>query len=236
MFYFDTIAGKKVVRSDLLSKDEVEHFFTTRELCLYSKTEDMTPNQKIVENYLGKVLATNKPVHGIHIEKIVSHKNFYEETDGLLIEKVGAAFMNFGDCVPLIFYCNKIAMISHAGWRGTAQSMAKVSVKKLVSDYGFNPKDIKVVIGPAICKKCYNVGEEVYEELYKTVTNPRELFEKRDEKFFVDLKGINKQQLIECGIEQIDVCPYCTACGEKLFFSYRYENQTGYRHSAVVKL
>lgn len=236
MFYFDTIEGKKVIRSDLLPKDEVEHFFTTREFCLYSKTEDMTYNQKIVEDYLGKVLATNKPVHGIHIEKVISYKNFYEETDGLLIEKNGAAFMNFGDCVPLIFYYDKIAMISHAGWRGTAQSMAKVSVKKLVSDYGFNPKDIKVVIGPAICKNCYSVGKEVYDELYKTVMNPKDLFILKDGKFFVDLKGINKQQLIECGVEKIDICPYCTACGEKLFFSYRYENQTGYRHSAVVKL
>ena len=236
MFYFDTIVGKKVIRSDLLPKDEIEHFFTTREFCLYSKTEDMTPNQKIVENYLGKVLATNKPVHGIHIEKVIPHKNFYEETDGLLVEKSGAAFMNFGDCVPLIFYCDKVAMISHAGWRGTAQSMTKVSVRKLVDDYGFNPKDIKVVIGPAICKKCYNVGVDVYEALNKTIANPENLFEKRDGKLFVDLKGINKQQLIECGVEQIDECPFCTACGEKLFFSYRYENQTGYRHSAVVKL
>lgn len=236
MFYFDTIAGKRVVRSDLLSKDDVEHFFTTREFCLYSKTEDMSDNQKILEKYLGDVPATNKPIHGVHIEKVVSGKRFYEETDGLLIENRGSAFMNFGDCVPLIFCCDKVVMISHAGWRGTAQSMAKVSVKKLVDEYGFKPKDIKAVIGPAICKNCYNVGENVYDELYKTIANPKGLFEKRDEKFFVDLKGINKQQLVECGVKKIDVCPYCTACGEKLFFSYRYENQTGYRHSVVVKL
>ena len=68
------------------------------------------------------------------------------------------------------------------------------------------------------------------------MANPQGLFEKKEDKFFVDLKGINKQQLIECGVEKIDVCPFCTACGEKLFFSYRYENQTGYRHSAVVKI
>ena len=114
--------------------------------------------------------------------------------------------------------------------------MAKVSIERLVDEYGFKPKDIKVVIGPAICKKCYNVGVDVYNELYKTVENPQGLFDIKDEKFFVDLKGINKKQLMESGVEQIDVCPYCTACGEKLFFSYRYENQTGYRHSAVVKL
>ena len=47
---------------------------------------------------------------------------------------------------------------------------------------------------------------------------------------------ISAAMLKEIGVEKIDVCPYCTACGEKLFFSYRYENQTGYRHRAVVKI
>lgn len=234
MFYFDKMEGKKIVRSDLIS--EIDCFFTTREFCLFSKTEDMSSNQKILEKYLKTVPATNQPIHEVNIEKVISSKKFYDETDGLLLEKGHAAFMNFGDCVPLVFYCDNVALISHAGWHGTAQKMAKVSVKRLVDDYGFNPKDIKVVIGPAICKNCYNVGEDVYKELYKTVANPENLFIKRDNKFFVDLKGINKQQLIECGVKNIDVCPYCTACGEKLFFSYRYENQTGYRHSAVVKL
>lgn len=236
MFYFDTVAEKKVVKSDLLSQNELEHFFTTREFCLFSKTEDMSYNTNILRYYLNDEPAVCQPIHGVHIEKIRPNKKFYRETDGLLIEGQGSAFMNFGDCVPLIFYCNKVAIISHAGWRGTAQNMAKVSVNKLVDEYNFKPKDIKVVIGPAICKNCYNVGEDVYNALYNTVDYHKGLFEIREDKFFVDLKGINKQQLVECGIKQIDVCPYCTACGEKLFYSYRYENQTGYRHSAVVKL
>lgn len=234
MFYFDKIEEKKVVRSDLIR--EIDCFFTTREFCLYSKTEDMSVNREILKKYLGEVPANNQPVHGIDIAKIYDGKRFYEKTDGLLIEGKGSAFMNFGDCTPLIFYCNHVAMISHAGWRGTVQKMAKISIKKLVDDYGFKPKDIKAVIGPTICKNCYNVGEDVYNELYQTIEKHVGLFDKRDDKFFVDLKGINKQQLIESGVEQIDICPYCTACGEKLFFSYRYENQTGYRHSAVVKI
>lgn len=234
MFYFDEIKGKKIVRSDLIS--EIDCFFTTREFCLFSKEEDMSFNQRILEEYLKIIPATNQPVHGTNIEKVIYSRKFYEETDGLLLEKNGAVFMNFGDCVPLVFYCDNVALVSHAGWSGTAQSMAKISVKRLIDNYRFNPKDIKVVIGPAICKKCYNVGKDVYKKLYKTVANPQDLFELRDNKFFVDLKVINEQQLMECGVEKIDVCPYCTACGEKLFFSYRYENQTSYRHSVVVKL
>lgn len=232
MFYFDEICKKKVLKSDLLSG--LEHFFTTRDLCLFSKEEDMSANRRLVENYLGERMATNQPVHSVDIARVENDKYFYEKTDGLLIEN-GAAFMNFGDCTPLMLYFDKGAMIAHAGWRGTAQEMANVAVRRIVDEYNVLPKDIKVAIGPAICGKCYEVGKDVYDALSLTVQNVGQGFEVCDGRYFVDLKQINKQQLLECGIEQIDVCPYCTACGEKLFYSYRYEH-TGYRHSAVVKV
>ncbi len=234
MFYFDYVAGKKVLKSDLL--ENLEHFFTTRDCCLFSKTEDMSQNRRAVEEYLGVKMATNQPVHGIRISKIFNNKYFYEESDGLLIEKSGAAYMNFGDCTPIIFQCKDVAVISHAGWRGTAQGMVKNTVKLLTGDYGFKPEDIKAVIGPAICLNCYEVGKDVYDALVLTVSNKESGFSCINGRYFVGLKEINRQQLQECGVRQIDVCPYCTACGEKLFYSYRHENHTGYRHSVVVKM
>ena len=236
MFYFDFIEGKKVLKSDLLS--DVEHFFTTRDLCIYSKTEDMRNNREKVEKYINKKLAMCHPVHGIDIEKVIDGKYFYQNVDGLIIENKGACALNFGDCTPLIFYVKNIAMISHAGWRGTALSMAKESVKKLTIEYNVRAEDIKVAIGPTICFDCYKVGEEVYNSLSETIKKTKDLLKVEKGEYYVDLKGINKQQLLECGVldKNIDVCPYCTACGEKLFYSYRYENKTGYRHSAVIKL
>lgn len=233
MFYFDYVKGRKVLKSDIL--DGLEHFFTTRELCLFSKEEDMSANWRLVEDYLGKRMAMNQPIHRVDIAKVERGKYFYKEVDALLVEN-GAACMNFGDCTPLIFYFGKGAMIAHAGWRGTAQGMAKVAVRRIVDEYGILPKDIKVAIGPAICGKCYEVGEEVYNALTKTVRDMGQGFSSQLGKYFVDLKSINKQQLLECGVDKIDVCPYCTACGEKLFYSYRYDNHTGYRHSAIVKV
>lgn len=233
MFYIDYIDGRRVVKSDLL---DITHFFTTRDCCIFSKEEDMSYNRRIIEGYVGTKMATNQPVHGVHIEKIIEGRYFYEATDGLLIEKGGAAYMNFGDCTPIIFYCRGVAIIAHAGWRGTVQGMAKKCVKILVENYGFNPKDIKAVIGPAICFNCYEVGTDVYEGLYRTIKNPLGYFKEENGRLFVDLKGINRQQLMEAGVDMVDVCPFCTACGKKLFYSYRYENHTGYRHSAVVWL
>ncbi|MCM1323172.1 MAG: polyphenol oxidase family protein [Acetobacter sp.] len=192
-------------------------------------------NRKLVEDYLGQKMATNQPVHSVDIAKVEEGKYFYESVDALLVEK-GAAFMNFGDCTPLVFYFGKGSIIAHAGWRGTVQGMAKLVVQRIVNEYGVSVKDIKVAIGPTICEQCYEVGKEVYDALALTVKNIGQGFIKSEDKYFVGLKQINKQQLLECGVRQIDVCPYCTACGEKLFYSHRYDNHTGYRHSAVVKI
>lgn len=234
MFYIDYIEGKKIVKSDLIT--EVENFFTTRDICIQARGVDVSFNKKIIENYIGQKLAVNKPIHGTDIAEVEENKFLYENVDGLVFKKGTAGHLYFADCVPLIFYGNNVAMISHAGWRGTAKEMAKKSVNKLIKEYGCKKEDIKAVIGPAICFDCYEVGKDVYDALKETVDNKKGLFLEKNEKLYVDLKGINKQQILECGVDKIDVCPYCTNCGEKLFYSYRYENQTPYRHSAIVKV
>lgn len=237
MFYFDEFAGKRVLKSDLITDDEMRLFFTTRDFCVYSKTGGKEQNfQKLCEA-MGDKVATNHAVHGTHIEKVEPLKYDYEKTDGLILEK-GAAMMSCADCVPIVFYVRSVGMLSHAGWRGTAQNMAKVSVQRLINDYHIKAQDIKAVIGPAICGCCYEVGLDVFEALKKTVSDEKACFLQKNGHFYVDIKKINEQQLKEVGVEQIDVCPYCTACGEgkNLFFSYRYENATPLRHSAVIQI
>ena len=106
----------------------------------------------------------------------------------------------------------------------------------MITDFGSKPQNLTAVIGPAISKCCYNVGDEVFEKLKATVKNFEGLYERRNGEIFVDLKEINKRQIEECGVKEIDVCPYCTVCDNDLFFSYRKENATTNRHSAVLKL
>ena len=244
MFYFDEINGKKVLRSDILNG--VEHFFTTRESFIKTKEPEFetkaNENKEIICDYLGisqDKFITPSQTHTNNVEKVISGKTNYPDTDGLIIDNFdNAIFLNFADCTPLIFYdkkCN-IGAVSHAGWRGTAGKIAVVTVEKMIKDFGSNPKDIQVVIGPAISMCCYNVGKEVFEKLIATVNNFAGLSEIRNEEIFVDLKNINKQQLLEAGVEEIDVCPYCTVCDNDMFFSYRKENATTNRHSAVLKL
>lgn len=223
MFYFDNINGKRVLKSTLL--DNVEHFFTTR-------------------GYSIEELNLNNPIHPTqthtsNVELAKSGKTDYPDTDGLILTNTEQTlYLNFADCTPLIFYdsINNIGAVSHAGWRGTAGMIGVKTVKKMIEEFGSKPQDIKCAIGPAIGLCCYNVGEDVYRQLMSTVKNSEHLFEIRNGEIFVDLKAINKRQLEEAGIAEIDVCSYCTVCNNDLFYSYRKENGTKHRHNAVLKL
>ena len=244
MFYFDEIFGKKVLKSDLLKN--VEHFFTTRESVIKTKDiefEDLVlENKKIICDYLNiplNNLITPSQTHTNNVEIVEKTKTSYPNTDGLILNNFeDAIFLNFADCTPLVFYDKRlnIGTVSHAGWRGTAGKIGPVTVEKMIKEFGSNPSDIQALIGPAISMCCYNVGDEVLDKLRATVNDFSGLSEVRDGEIFVDLKNINRQQLIEIGVKEIDVCPYCTVCDNDMFFSYRKENATTNRHSAVLKL
>lgn len=226
MFYFENINGNKVLKSDLL--DEVTHFFTTRE-CPIRGNED---NYKKL--YQLNRLISPTQTHTNNVE-IVDERVEYPETDGLILSnKNDGIYLSFADCTPLIFYdtVNKIGAISHAGWRGTAGKIAVVTVEKMKKDFQSKLQDIKVLIGPAISRCCYEVGEDVLSKLLGTVNDKFNLSDGN----FVDLKSINARQLQESGVNQIDICPYCTSCNNDIFFSYRKENGTPLRHNAFISL
>lgn len=244
MFYFDEIKGKKVLKSSILGN--LNHFFTTRESIIKTKEPEyellVNTNKNLFCEYFGINFSDfihPSQTHTSNVDVAEVGKSDYPETDGLILaNKEQAVFLNFADCTPLIFYDGKIAAISHAGWRGTAGMIGVKTVQKMISEFGSDINSIKCAIGPAISFCCYNVGEDVYRQLISTVKNAKDLYEIRSGEIFVDLKGINKRQLVELGLkeENIDICPYCTVCNNDLFFSYRKENGTTNRHSAVVKL
>ena len=98
--------------------------------------------------------------------------------------------------------------------------------------FNTNPKDVVALIGPCISFECFETSSEAILELSKSIKNKNWLFKDN----YADLKGINKRQLEEIGVEKIDVCPFCTVKDNDKFFSYRKEDKTPKRHSALIKL
>ena len=224
-----------VYYSDLLNG--IEHYFTTRE----SNVED---NFDGWCEYLG-VDGTNfihpTQTHTPNIQTAVIGGSDYPDTDSLILNNHNQAiYLRFADCTPVIIYDKKanIGAVAHAGWRGTVNSIAPKTVKKLLEQSGSDITDIYAAIGPAIGSCCYNVGEEVINGIKESVIHYEKCIFNRDNNTFVDLKLANKEQLIDAGVPEsnIDVCPFCTSCRNDLFFSYRKENGTLHRHNAVIKL
>ncbi len=237
MFYFDNFYGKKILKSTLLK--DYDCFFTTREFVLTpANREDLidecNQNRLFLEEKLNTKITTAKQTHSDNVRIISQNEHFYDDTDALISNiEDSLLLMNFADCVPIILYSKKdnIGAIAHAGWRGTAKKIVEKTVKKM----NINPENITALIGPSIGKCCFETDEDVFNQLIENKTQTQ-LYEKKNTKYYIDLKQLNYEQLTNIGVKEVDLCNYCTCCMSDIFFSYRNELGVTARHSAVVKI
>ena len=135
------------------------------------------------------------------------------------------------DCIPILMFDDKKGIIAaiHAGRNSTFLEIAKKTAEVFIEKFSSNPEDINVVFGASIQKCCY----EVSEDLSKIVENSfgKEFVENN----YIDLQGINKKQLNELGIKNIEISNICTKCGDKPYFSYRKDKKTG-RFAGIIIL
>jgi len=169
-------------------------------------------------------------------------KPSFSDIDGLITNKRNVALVTqFADCTPLLF-CDpvkKVIASSHSGWRGTVQRIGKVTVEKMVAEFGCNPKDIVAAIGPAISKCCYEVDKSVFDEFSRAEFDTSLYFcEKENGKYMLDLKRTNLDILLSCGLkrENIDVCDICTLCHCDTMFSHRKSGDKRGNMAAIIEL
>ena len=242
MFYFDNFYGKKILKSSLLA--DFDCFFTTREFVLTSAQrddviKDASYNRALLlEKTSCDEICTAKQIHSANISIVENNKYFYDETDALIsnIEN-SIMLLNFADCVPIILYSPKdnVGAIIHAGWRGTALNIAFLSAEKMIDNFNIKPSNIIALIGPSIGKCCFETDYDVFDKLILDRLD-KSLYIEKNGKYYIDLKLLNKNQLVKAGIQNIDICDYCTCCMSDIFFSYRKEQGITARHSAIVKI
>ena len=135
------------------------------------------------------------------------------------------------DCIPILMFDDKQGVVAaiHAGRNSTFLEIAKKTAEVFIEKFSSNPEDINVVFGASIQKCCY----EVSEDLSKIVENSfgKEFVENN----YIDLQGINKKQLNDLGIKNIEISNICTKCGDKPYFSYRKDKKTG-RFAGIIIL
>lgn len=174
------------------------------------------------------------------------YKEELESCDGYVTDSQDITLgVRTADCVPILLYVPPVESFGgavaavHAGWRGTALGIAREAVLKLC-DMGASPKDIRVAIGPAIDNCCYTVKEDFYKsftEMAGKVLTDRYVTPIGDNIWVADLKGANRQILIDSGVfpDNIDVCDKCTCCNNEEFFSHRFsKGKRGTMLSVIV--
>lgn len=197
-----------------------------------------------------KDLVAANQVHGDNICRVdladkgrgaLEQETVIESTDSLMTnEKAVPLIAFFADCVPVMFLDpqKEVIAISHAGWKGTVLRIAAKTVRKMALEYGSNPEDLLVVIGPAIGPCHYEVDGHVIEAFQNNFLEwERFLAIKEDKKAQLNLGEANKMQLIEEGIpmENITVADICTYCHQDLLYSYRYgAGKTGRLAGAIM--
>ena len=157
----------------------------------------------------------------------VTFERGYTDVDGLLTDRPGVVLCTqYADCVPLFFAdpVKRVVATSHAGWRGTAAGIARVTVERMASDYGCRPADIVAAIGPSIGRCCFEVDTPVYEAFSKVDVFDAECFEaKENDKFHIDLWEVNRRFMLSAGVKagNITVTDLCTRCHPDVFWSHR---------------
>ncbi len=182
------------------------------------------------ERFLKKIgvdpqnLAVGGLVQGNRVQRITrkDQGRVIPNTDGMLTNENGIILsVTAADCLPVFLYdpVQQAVGMLHAGWRGLAKDIILVAMSGMKDEFGSQPRDIIVGMGPAIGPCHYEVQQEVAQEFSHFPTAV--LAQK--EKIFLDLKKIAAIQLQSMGIwgSHIEISPICTYCAKDLYFSWR---------------
>lgn len=249
-----------VVFENLKKTKLVSHCFTTRlggvskgvyesmnlSFTRGDQVEDVLQNFHILSDalaldYNGYVLTHQTHTTNIrHITQTqrgmgVTKTSDIKDTDGLVTNVKGIHLVCFGaDCVPLLFLdtVKEVIGVAHAGWRGTVEGIGAKMVEEM-KQYGCQPKDLLVAIGPSIGKCCFQVDDPVVSLFREKLPFAEEVIEidpTETGKYKIDLWQTNAKILTEAGIprENIEITDLCTMCRTDLFYSHRVTgNQRG---------
>lgn len=161
-------------------------------------------------------LASARQVHGAEvIDHVPGWRGWLRgpAADGHLSVARGTAMVvSVADCVPVFLaHPSGAAALLHAGWRGTAAGIVGVAVR-LLAAAGFRAVELRALLGPAICGRCYEVSPDVHARLTgRTVAAPTP----------VDLHAVLAAQLGALGVRDVWRSDLCTRCGERRLFSHR---------------
>lgn len=183
-------------------------------------------------------IVTLNQVHGNEIIE-VNHKNaanvLFSKADGLFTDECNLPIgVITADCLPVMLAGEKCISSLHCGWRSLNSGIID-NAFKLFQKY--NDKVVYAYIGAGICKNCYEVQNDLINQLEEKYKPSECLTKKDDIHYLLDMKKLATNALIYNGltIDNIEITTYSSCCDDD-FYSYRLENgKTGRMVTTIIR-
>ncbi len=190
---------------------------------------DVQANRSLLASKFGPVQFMNQ-VHGSRIVIIESVTDETPTADALVTGIAGLSLaVMVADCIPLLLTSSEAVAAVHVGRRGLVNGVA-VKTIELMCEMG--ARKIRAVLGPAICGRCYEVSQDVHDEV--VALHPLATARTASGTPALDLPKALKASLATEGISEISDLQICTVESAD-YFSYRRDGITG-RQVGLVSL
>jgi YfiH family protein len=133
------------------------------------------------------------------------------------------------DCVPVLLAGPGGLAAVHAGWRGIVGGVVPATLRQLGEPFA----DWTAWIGPAIGRCCYEVGEDVAEQV-AAASGPEVVVPRPGGKPHLDLQAAVRRQLQEAGVGEVRVIDHCTRDHAEHLYSYRREGKGAGRNMGFL--
>jgi YfiH family protein len=175
-------------------------------------------------------LTTIGSVHGAAVARVDTPSGSVDDVDALVTDRPGVAiFATYADCYPIVLWdpAKRVAGLVHAGWRGTQAGVARAAVTFIREEFG--ARHVVAGIGPGICGRCYEVGDDVASQFDARFVSPG-----KGGRWLLDLAAANQAQLEDAGAIAVYDIGMCTK--ESYLFPSHRRHPDGTRFGAIVAL
>jgi YfiH family protein len=186
-------------------------------------------NRLALSEEIGRPIQFMNQVHGNAVENIDDYSQSSPTADALVTRnpKLALAVM-VADCIPLLLANETSIAAVHVGRKGLLNG---VSRNALLALRKIDSSPITAIIGPSICGKCYEVSQDIFEEV--TSIFPQAQSQTPSGGFALDLAAALTHDLEADGVSVIDRSQ-CTV-EDKFLYSYRRDGATG-RQAGLIWL
>lgn len=216
--------------------DKTDKFCFNMSFAIGDEAERVDANRKLFFESLGLKSENIAYQHQIHsdIIKTTGYGGSVGDSDAIITPRKGIGIaISMADCVGIFIYdrVEKIIAGIHSGWRGTEKKIVTKTLNKLKNEFDCEPENLFAYIAPSISQNNYEVDKDVAEKFDDKYLIPT------DEKFLLDVAGINYDLLSSFGIpkaqiEKSNLCNY----NEKYIHSFRRDQDKSGRAFGVISI